>query len=215
MIWYGWPDTYADMQTKIYENTLQYSNDLDFVVAPVGWAWYTVLEENNYPLHYLHMSDWNHPSLKGSYLIACVIYSTIFQESSIGNTYYANLQEEEATYFQTVASNTVLDSLALWNITTTNSNIETFQLHQNYPNPFNPATTISYDLPGSAVVILTIYNVLGEKVRTLICEKQTTGRKSIVWNGRDNNGKEVSSGVYFCRLEIGNNVQSKKMIFMK
>ncbi len=117
MTWYqDWTDTYGDMQDKIYDTTLNYSNDIGFMIAPVGWAWYTVLEEQGYPLHYLHLSDWNHPSIKGSYLMACVIFSTIFLESSAGLSYHGGLLEEEAIYFQTIASNTVLDNLNLWNI---------------------------------------------------------------------------------------------------
>ena len=104
------------MQIKIYENTLQYSDDVGFVIAPVGCAWNTVLKEKKYPLHYLHLSDWNHPSLRGSYLMACVIYATIFQQDLSGIDYFAGLPEDEARYFQAVASSTVLDSLELWNI---------------------------------------------------------------------------------------------------
>ena len=112
----GYNDTYEDMQLMIYNNTLEFSNDLGFSIAPVGWAWYEVLEDKNYPLHYLHLSDWNHPSLKGSYLMACVIYSCIFKESTTAIEYYANIPEQEATYFQEVSSSTVLDSLDLWRI---------------------------------------------------------------------------------------------------
>ena len=112
----GWTDTYKDMQKKIYENTLQYSDDVGFIIAPVGWDWNTVLKEKNYPLHYLHVSDWNHSSLKGSYLMACVIYATIYRQDLNGIGYYAGLPEDEAKYFQAVASSTVLESLELWNI---------------------------------------------------------------------------------------------------
>lgn len=117
MTWYqDWTDTYEDMQIKIFENTLQYSDEIGFIIAPVGWAWYTALQEKNYPLHYLHESDWNHPSLKGSYLMACVIFSTVFLESSVDIPYYGGLIEEEGSYFQIVASHTVFDNLSLWNI---------------------------------------------------------------------------------------------------
>ena len=112
----GWTDLYDDMQKKIYKNTLVYADEIGFMIAPVGMAWYRVLEEKNYPLHYLHLSDWNHPSLRGSYLMACVIYSTIYRESSSGIKYYSNIPKDEALYFQDVASSTVLDSLQLWNI---------------------------------------------------------------------------------------------------
>ena len=112
----GWTDEYEDMQKKIYDNTLVYSDSIGFIISPVGWAWNTVLEEQNYPLHYLHLSDWNHPSLKGSYLMARVIFSTIFQESTVGIDYSAGISEEEASYFQSVGSSIVLDSLELWKI---------------------------------------------------------------------------------------------------
>ena len=112
----GWTDLYADMQEKIYYNTLAYSDSLELVIAPVGWAWNTVLKEQGYPLHYLHVSDWNHPSLRGSYLMACAIYSTVFEEPSTGIEYSAGLPEAEVSYFQEVASEVVMDSLSLWRI---------------------------------------------------------------------------------------------------
>ena len=111
----GWTDTYVEMQRIIYDNTLQYSHEIGFAVAPVGWAWNTVLEEKNYPTHYLHLSDWNHPSLEGSYLMACVIFSTVYHENATGISYYSNLLAENAQYFQTIASTTVLTNLSLWN----------------------------------------------------------------------------------------------------
>jgi hypothetical protein len=104
------------MQMKIYSNTLKYADDIGFMIAPVGWAWFKVLEDKNYPLHYLHLSDWNHPSLKGSYLMACVIYSSIFKESTSGTDYFSKNTKEEASYFQEVASRTVLNSPKLWRI---------------------------------------------------------------------------------------------------
>ena len=116
MTWLGWADTYEDMQLKIYENTLQYSEEVGFSIAPVGWAWNTVLKEKNYPLHYLHREDWNHPTLEGSYLMACTIFSSIFREKSLGISYYSDLTRSDARYFQTVASDTVLIDLDLWNL---------------------------------------------------------------------------------------------------
>ncbi|MGC9308614.1 MAG: DUF4886 domain-containing protein [Thermoplasmatota archaeon] len=117
MTWYeDWTDTYADMQLKIYNNTVQYASDLGLIIAPVGWAWYTVLEDKNYPLHYLHGGDWNHPSLKGSYLMACVIFTTVFLESSYGIAYYEGLPEEEGKYFQRIGSDTVFENFTLWNL---------------------------------------------------------------------------------------------------
>ena len=112
----GWTDLYPEMQQKIYDNTLKYAEEIGLIIAPVGWAWRQVLIDKDYPLHYLHMSDWNHPSLKGSYLMACVIYSTVFQERTTGIEYYADIPEDEASYFQEIGSDIVLDNLELWNI---------------------------------------------------------------------------------------------------
>ena len=117
MTWYqNWIDTYADMQMKINETTLEYSRDIGFNIAPVGWVWYAVLEEKGYPLHYLHMSDWNHPSLKGSYLMSCVLFSTLFQQSSEDLSNVTGIALDEALYFQIIASEIVLTNLELWNI---------------------------------------------------------------------------------------------------
>ena len=114
----GGSDTYFDMQQKIYNTTISYANEIGLVIAPVGWTWNEVLKIKIKELHYLHMSDYNHPSQKGSYLTACVLYSTIFQEECKDIDFYANLSEEEAKYFQSVASEIVLNNSVLWNITT-------------------------------------------------------------------------------------------------
>jgi hypothetical protein len=111
----GYYDTYFDMQQKIHDNVILYSNEVGFITAPVGWAWRAVLL-NVSQLHYLHRPDWNHPTIRGSYLMACVLFSTLFQEDPSGIDYYNNLPEDEAAYFQNVAATTVLDDLELWNI---------------------------------------------------------------------------------------------------
>ncbi len=110
----GWTDLFSDMQTKINKNTLEYAESIGFTIAPIGIAWQAVLEEQNYPLHYLHEVDWNHPSLKGSYLTACVIYATIFIETVNDIPFYADLPVDEAKYFQALASSIVLDDYKLW-----------------------------------------------------------------------------------------------------
>ena len=92
---------------------------------------------------------------------------------------------------------------------------EEFDLHQNYPNPFNPTTIIEYALPKALQVKIQIYNILGQKVRTLVEELQEPGYKIIHWDGRDDKGVEVSSGVYFYRIEAGDFVKCKKMTLLK
>ena len=92
---------------------------------------------------------------------------------------------------------------------------ENFRLFQNFPNPFNPTTTISYNLPEDTEVNLKIYNLFGQEVRRLVNEVQPAGSKSVVWNGKDASGRFVSSGLYLYRLEAKNNVQYRKMLFLK
>jgi hypothetical protein len=92
---------------------------------------------------------------------------------------------------------------------------EKFGLDPNYPNPFNPETTIKYQLAKSSQVRLVIYNQLGQEVATLVNELQNAGVKTVAWNGKDNFGIDVSSGVYFYRIVAGDFVASKKMMLLK
>jgi hypothetical protein len=86
----------------------------------------------------------------------------------------------------------------------------------NYPNPFNPSTTVSFSLPKEAVVTLEIYNVLGEKVRTLIeGQNYRVGRFTIAWDGRDESAKVVPGGMYFYRIIAGEYFKTVKMMLMK
>jgi hypothetical protein len=85
-----------------------------------------------------------------------------------------------------------------------------FALEQNYPNPFNPTTTIRYQLPTSGHVSLKVYNSLGQEVATLVEEVQDPGFKSIVFGA-----SQLPSGVYFCGLQAGALIQSKKMLLLK
>ena len=89
------------------------------------------------------------------------------------------------------------------------------ELLQNYPNPFNPSTTIRFGLSENGTVRLTVYNLLGQKVKTLVQQHVAAGYHTIVWNGRNESGHAVSSGVYLYRLEIQGHVVTKKMMFLK
>jgi hypothetical protein len=92
---------------------------------------------------------------------------------------------------------------------------ENFQLYDNYPNPFNPTTTLSYDLPRATHVKLEILNILGQKVSGLVDQVQDAGRYRIEWNGTDDNGNGVASGIYFYKLTTDTFVSSKKMLLVK
>jgi flagellar hook assembly protein FlgD len=88
-------------------------------------------------------------------------------------------------------------------------------LEQNYPNPFNPATQIRYTLAEAAPTRLEIYNLTGRKVRTLVSGHQAAGHHNLTFDGKDDNGAALVSGVYFYKLSSGNLVAQKKMLFMK
>ncbi len=93
---------------------------------------------------------------------------------------------------------------------------EAFALYQNSPNPFNPSTTIRFDLPGSSArVLLEVYNLLGQKITTLYDGVPEAGSYSAVWNGRNDAGREMPSGVYIYRLSTDNFVGSHRMVLMK
>jgi len=90
-----------------------------------------------------------------------------------------------------------------------------YALRQNYPNPFNPVTTISYDLPKDVYVELTVYNMLGEKVTTLVKGNQPAGYYNVEWDGRNSRGRIVSSGMYFLRISAGSYCKTNKMVFVR
>ncbi|MCX6152429.1 MAG: glycosyl hydrolase 53 family protein [Ignavibacteriales bacterium] len=92
---------------------------------------------------------------------------------------------------------------------------EKFQLTQNYPNPFNPETTIKFSISERSFVSLRIYNVLGNLVKTLIQDEKEAGSYSIIWNGTEEAGTTVSSGVYFLKLEAGSKNQVRKMVLIR
>jgi hypothetical protein len=92
---------------------------------------------------------------------------------------------------------------------------DVFALHNNYPNPFNPVTNISYDIPEVAQVTLDIYNISGQKVRTLAQGQHEPGRYRIQWNATNDYGNPLSSGMYIYRIRAGDFVSVKKLILMK
>ena len=90
-----------------------------------------------------------------------------------------------------------------------------FELHQNYPNPFNPTTHIRFELQEYSNVKITIYNSLGKKIKTLLNETRTAGQHTLLWNGTNNDGRSVSSGVYFYVMQSENYQSRKKLILLR
>jgi parallel beta-helix repeat protein len=92
---------------------------------------------------------------------------------------------------------------------------KTYRLFQNYPNPFNPETQIKYDLPVSGNVTLSVYNVLGQEVKALADGYQEAGHRSVIWDGKDDQGREVASGIYFYKITAENFQMTRKMVLLK
>ena len=90
-----------------------------------------------------------------------------------------------------------------------------YSLKQNYPNPFNPSTKIDFTIAKESLVNITIFDISGNKIKNLINTYYSPSHRSIQWNAKNNQGEPVSAGVYLYRIQAGNFVDTKKMIFLK
>ncbi len=112
----------------------------------------------------------------------------------------------------------IVDALSALQVTSVQSRptvVREFRLFQAYPNPFNPETQIRFELEKPASISLAIYNLRGQRISTLLNGPQTPGTHSATWDGKDANGSQVSSGVYFYRLETGGRSLSKRVVLMR
>ena len=117
---------------------------------------------------------------------------------------------------ETVYTYTVTDANGATASLSLQTRPEAFSLADNFPNPFNPATTIQYALPQAADVELTVYNVIGQPVRRLVAEHQSAGRYAVEWDATNDSGHSLSSGMYFYRLQAGEEFREvKKMLLLK
>ena len=109
-------------------------------------------------------------------------------------------------------SGVVSVTLSAWDV---NAVPTAYALEQNYPNPFNPSTQIRYALPEEARVTISVYDLMGRKVRTLVNDVQSAGYRSVVWNATNDMGRQVSAGVYIYSIQSGDFVQNRKLVLMK
>ncbi len=114
------------------------------------------------------------------------------------------------------------EDVQIWRFVTGTTNVEddtvipaVTELHNNYPNPFNPDTNISFSLAEDGQVSVDVFNSRGQKIKTLVNDYLQAGNHNIIWDGRDENNSEVSSGIYFYRMEKGDFTSTNKMIMMK
>jgi hypothetical protein len=93
--------------------------------------------------------------------------------------------------------------------------LRTFYLNHNYPNPFNPTTTIEYVLPKNSYVEIQIIDILGQHVRTLVAEEKNAGSHQVTWNGLDDAGNRVASGVYLYRMTAEGYTETRKLLLIR
>ena len=133
-----------------------------------------------------------------------------------GITYYFRVTSLDDQLNESPFSNELEFTATVTGIGISDSQIpEEYILFQNYPNPFNITTTVRYALKENTKVTLKIYNVLGQKVRTLVNENQSAGFKSAIWDGKNNFGNSVSTGIYILTLRVNNEIFNKKMLLLK
>jgi len=154
----------------------------------------------------VNSSMWNYI---GSYdFNAGTIHSVIVSDGAVSGTYV-------------VADAIKITSIDTFSFLSVNSNYHTqesprqFLLFSNHPNPFNPVTTLHYDLPEDGLVNITIYDMMGRIVKTLVNSSQTAGYKSIQWNATNDRNEPVSSGLYIYTIQAGDYTQTKKMVLLK
>ncbi len=136
-------------------------------------------------------------------------YRTIVESvSNPGESYYRSGSQWYDLYEFDSTANFCIKALTIKHFINDN-------LNQNYPNPFNSSTTITYNLLERTEVVLCIYNLLGQKVITLIDEVQNAGNKAVVWDGRNYSGQGVGSGIYIYRLKTEETIQGKRMMFLR
>jgi hypothetical protein len=122
-----------------------------------------------------------------------------------GEIYMSNIQDGRIYRFASTITSVAMAG----------SVVHGFKLEQNYPNPFNPSTTINYSLPAQSHTVLIINDLLGKEIRMLLNGTQAGGVHSVVWDGRNNAGTAVASGIYIYRLTAGQFASSRRLLFLK
>ena len=154
------------------------------------------------------------------------------QDPDYGSTYYSIMWTELGAITTEIIQRAILDLASIWYTAWVNAgepvpalDVDTergqdltaaqYALYQNYPNPFNPTTIIRYSIPIKSNVLLRIFDLSGREVDTIVNQSQPAGTYSVTWDGRDNTGFSVSSGIYFCRMEAEALSQTIRMIYLR
>ena len=169
-----------------------------------------VLEVSNVQMEY-HLAD----GFTNVFILGAVLKDNVNHSVSlVSGVNDGVLVEASAATYQAARVVSIID--VLLDIEDGSDNLpDEYSLSANYPNPFNPSTTIEFSLPSAGRVELTVYNIRGQKVRTLVDGPLTAGNHTVIWNGANATGEQVASGVYLYRLRADGFTSVKKMILMK
>ncbi len=189
---------HSDKGYEMWYSGVSYRNSIGYATSVDGISW------TKWPGNPILRTD---PAWGIGYVTCCVL-----QFDNHYHMWYASDKKTDYTEIGYMISEIGTD---IETIETLAKKPEGFKLEQNYPNPFNPTTTIQYDLPKSAKVVLKIYNLLGNEVRTLVNANQTAGAKIVTWDGLNRLGDPVSSGIYIYKMWVNDQVHSRKMSFIK
>ena len=202
-------------------DTVQISADTDETI-PFEWEESIDIDsEISYSLNIifsnadiLHEVEYN-DILNTNYGVSTYEYAMLMSNNSLALAYIDYIVTATDGEFNVVSDSGkfVLNNVSL--STQIDIKPEIFSLHQNYPNPFNPSTTIAYDLPIASIVNITIYDMMGRKIKTLVNEYEAAGFKYTQWDGRNDKNESVSAGLYVYLLQTEKFMQNKKMIFLK
>jgi len=195
--------------------------DPDGTVADMG-RYCMLCSPNNISVdEYTGLFTWESPL--GDDLIGYDVYlDDVFQDNTTATewqfTGLLNGQEYTAgvaAVYDEGLSNVVTIEFTYMGTAAGNNLVSATELLGNYPNPFNPTTTINYSLKENSMISLSIYNIKGQKVKQLVRDQISTGQHSVSWNGKDDTGNSVSSGIYFYKMKAGKHQKTRKMILMK
>jgi hypothetical protein len=197
--------------------TVTPENNAEGIATEVEFVWNQTYDPD--PLDEIHYQivyaiDWADSST--------YVYSDLLEDTSLtvsledNSQYYWLVEALDSDGFVVGSNENTANTMVVGTLSIDGADIpEVFALHQNYPNPFNPTTQIKYDLPEDALVSITIYDIMGRSIRSLVKSRQTAGYRSVQWDATNNLGEPVSAGMYIYTIQSGKFRQTKKMVLLK
>ena len=200
--------------------TLTPVNEAAGVGTEVEFTWEAALDPDpvetiHYRLVYVNtLEDWQDTS---TYVVSEPVEETsislILEDNS---QYYWGVIARDSDGFIVGSNDNTPNTLVVGTLSIDENLIpKVFALHQNYPNPFNPTTQIRYDLPEDQFVTITIYDVMGRKIRSLVNINQTAGYHTIRWDARNDIGESISAGIYIYMIQATKFNKTRKLVFLK